>query len=80
VRFHDLVRDECFSILARRFLFNGDFVDRGPNGAEVLLLLYSFKLLFPKYFFMNRGNHECRAMNAKYSFEDEILKKYDRYA
>jgi Ca2+-binding EF-hand superfamily protein/diadenosine tetraphosphatase ApaH/serine/threonine PP2A family protein phosphatase len=60
------------------FLFNGDFVDRGPNGAEVLLLLYCFKLLFPKHFFMNRGNHECRAMNAKYSFEDEVLKKYDR--
>jgi hypothetical protein len=30
-------------------IFNGDFVDRGPNGMEVLLVLYTLKLIFPNY-------------------------------
>ena len=30
-----------------RFLFNGDFVDRGTWGPEVLLLLYAMKIKFP---------------------------------
>lgn len=30
-------------------VFNGDFVDRGPAGVEVLLCLYSMKLFAPKY-------------------------------
>jgi hypothetical protein len=40
------------------FMFNGDFVDRGPNGAEVLFSLFALKLLYPNFMFLNRGNHE----------------------
>ena len=52
-------------------LFNGDFVDRGPHGAEVLLLLLALKIKEPKGIYLNRGNHEHRRMNAKYGFEDQ---------
>ena len=37
------------------FLFNGDFVDRGSFSVEVILTLFTFKLLYPHKFFMSRG-------------------------
>jgi hypothetical protein len=40
------------------YIFNGDFVDRGKKGAEVLLILYFLKILYPNHVQMNRGNHE----------------------
>ncbi|CAE7536637.1 PPEF2 [Symbiodinium natans] len=48
---------------AIRFLFNGDFVDRGTWGPEVLLLLYALKIKFPTAVFLNRGNHEDQSQN-----------------
>ncbi|CAJ1363475.1 unnamed protein product [Effrenium voratum] len=48
---------------AVRFLFNGDFVDRGTWGPEVLLLLYAMKIKFPTAVFLNRGNHEDQSQN-----------------
>jgi hypothetical protein len=51
------------------YLFNGDFVDRGPKGVEVFATLCAFKILFPTCVFLNRGNHEARAQNAWMGFE-----------
>eukprot|EP01117_Protostelium_nocturnum_P008738 TRINITY_DN3132_c0_g1_i2.p1 TRINITY_DN3132_c0_g1~~TRINITY_DN3132_c0_g1_i2.p1 ORF type:complete len:906 (-),score=379.45 TRINITY_DN3132_c0_g1_i2:34-2751(-) len=59
------------------YLFNGDFVDRGRRGLEVLLTIYSFKLLYPQYVYLNRGNHEQRHINTKYGFEEQVRTKYD---
>jgi len=59
------------------YLFNGDFVDRGPHSAEVLLLLFALKLHCPRGVFFNRGNHEHRRINARYGFEDQMLARYD---
>jgi len=42
------------------YLFNGDLVDRGAYGAEVLFTILAFKCLFPCQVRVNRGNHECR--------------------
>lgn len=60
------------------YVFNGDFVDRGPYGVEVLLILFSLLLAFPKYVALNRGNHECDYMNEEYGFDVEVSTKYDR--
>lgn len=59
------------------YLFNGDFVDRGSHGVEVMLLLLTFKLLCPNYVFLNRGNHEERMINEVFGFEDEVYVKYN---
>ncbi|RHZ19507.1 hypothetical protein DYB37_002107 [Aphanomyces astaci] len=51
-----------------KYLFNGDFVDRGAYGTE---------LLYPDSVFLNRGNHESRNQNSWMGFEEEIWAKYD---
>ncbi|KAJ0324126.1 hypothetical protein Brms1b_001373 [Colletotrichum noveboracense] len=62
------------------YLFNGDFVDRGSWSTEIALLLYAYKWLRPKGFFLNRGNHETDDMNRVYGFEGECKAKYnERY-
>nr|SVE74684.1 EOG090X03S1 [Daphnia carinata] len=58
------------------FLFNGDFVDRGSFSVECIFTLFGFKLLYPKHFFMARGNHESQTMNQMYGFEGEVKSKY----
>ena len=53
-------------LLQYQYLFNGDYVDRGPQGVEVALVIFAYKLLLPKFIFVNRGNHEDRDVNIVY--------------
>uniref|UniRef100_A0A182IJK1 Serine/threonine-protein phosphatase n=1 Tax=Anopheles atroparvus TaxID=41427 RepID=A0A182IJK1_ANOAO len=62
------------------YVFNGDFVDRGKKGLEVLLLLLCTFLVFPGGVFLNRGNHEDTVMNARYGFIREVHQKYKHNA
>jgi hypothetical protein len=59
------------------YLFNGDFVDRGQNSCEVVLVLFALKVACPDFVFLNRGNHEARHMNEHDGFMQECLIKYD---
>uniref|UniRef100_A0A914Z127 protein-serine/threonine phosphatase n=1 Tax=Panagrolaimus superbus TaxID=310955 RepID=A0A914Z127_9BILA len=59
------------------YLFNGDFVDRGSFSVETIFTLLGFKLLYPKNFFMSRGNHESDSLNKMYGFEGEVKAKYN---
>jgi len=34
------------------YVFNGDYVDRGAFGIEVLMILFGFKILFPDSVFL----------------------------
>jgi serine/threonine-protein phosphatase 5 len=54
------------------YLFNGDFVDRGPNSLGCILTLFLYKLISPNSVFLNRGNHELPEMNAFYGFRKEV--------
>jgi hypothetical protein len=47
----------------KKYLFQGDYVDRNQNDVEVITLLMSYKLRYPGYITMLRGNHECRLVN-----------------
>lgn len=60
-----------------KIVFNGDIVDRGPHGVEVLFTVFCMVLAYPEYVYINRGNHEVRRMNEKYNFEDQVYTHYD---
>ncbi|KAF9263346.1 protein phosphatase 5 [Marasmius fiardii PR-910] len=57
-------------------LMNGDLVDRGSWSVEVILTAFAFKWLYPKYMYINRGNHEAKDMNSTYGFEGEVKHKH----
>jgi serine/threonine-protein phosphatase 5 len=58
------------------YLFNGDYVDRGSLGVEILASLIAWKLADDDCLFLNRGNHETETMNSLYGFEGECKGKY----
>ena len=61
-----------------KYLFLGDFVDRGSFSLEVMILTMALKIRFPNTIFLLRGNHECRQMTSNFNFRSEILAKLDQ--
>lgn len=59
-----------------RYVFIGDFVDRGAHSVETLTLLLLLKVKHPSDVILLRGNHETRTITTSYGFYDEIRRKY----
>ena len=58
-----------------KFLFLGDYIDRGKKNLECILLLLWLKIKYPSKIFLLRGNHESENINRTYGFYDEYKRK-----
>ncbi len=57
-------------------IFLGDYVDRGPQSLECLLLVASLSISWPRKIIPLRGNHEDIENNARYGFKDDLRKRF----
>ncbi|KAF6011633.1 hypothetical protein HII13_002097 [Brettanomyces bruxellensis] len=76
-QFHDLLRifKMCGFPPHANYLFMGDYVDRGKQSLETIMLLLCLKIKFPENFFLLRGNHESAGITRMYGFYDECKRR-----
>jgi len=78
-QYHDLLR--MFEMGGfppeSNYLFLGDYVDRGKQSVETIILMLVYKCMYGENFFMLRGNHECAAITRIYGFYDECKRRYN---
>lgn len=59
-----------------KYLFLGDYVDRGHQSVNTFLYLSYLKVKYPDSIYLLRGNHEGRQTNMMYGFRKECQRLY----
>lgn len=81
-QFYDLLKliddDTGGALESTKYLFLGDYVDRGSFSIEALALIMALKIRFKNTVYLLRGNHECRQLTSFFNFRSECLSKYDQ--
>jgi hypothetical protein len=60
-----------------RYLFLGDYVDRGPASIAVICVILALLCKYPDKISLLRGNHEFAHINRAYGFLAEISREYE---
>ena len=75
---HDLLR--IFRMYGyppnQKYIFLGDYVDRGEFSIDVMTLLFALYNSFPEHITLIRGNHEFLEINSAYGFKRECLERF----
>jgi len=77
-QFKDLLRifAECGEPSETKYLFLGDYVDRGKQSLETICLLFAYMLRYPGKINLLRGNHEAASINKVYGMDQRCIDKY----
>lgn len=79
-QFNDLMQylEKGGSPSETKYLFLGDYVDRGAHSLEVITTLLCMKILYPENVYLLRGNHETETISEEYGFLEECKKRFNR--
>jgi diadenosine tetraphosphatase ApaH/serine/threonine PP2A family protein phosphatase len=76
-QFEDLLHIfDTLGLAGQKYVFLGNYVNRGSKSIEVISTLLGLKILHPERITVLRGNHECVKICEIYGFLEEIKKKY----
>ena len=77
-QFYDLLRifEKIGNPQNTKYVFLGDYVDRGDQSIETVVLLFIYKILYPENVFLLRGNHEIAEINELHGFKSECITRY----
>lgn len=59
-----------------KYLFLGDFVDRGLYSVPVMAVICAYFVKYNSNMYLIRGNHEFAHINKMYGFHNEVMKLY----
>ncbi|KAJ6011031.1 hypothetical protein N7451_002443 [Penicillium sp. IBT 35674x] len=76
-QYTDLIRlfEMCGFPPASDYLFLGNYVNRGKQSLETILLLLCYKLKYPENVYLLRGNHECANTTRVFGFYEECKRR-----
>ena len=73
----DYFNNQSFKLNNNRYIiFLGDIVDRGPYSIELLVIIYSLKIINFNNVYIINGNHENTIITVKYGLYEEFKLEY----